>query len=310
MKSFFDRLFSAFKRDEAAGDSTESWSRRDFLLMGVVKTQPGLEIAPFFSPIASKSEGFRVETVDVLTRAQLVDKLLGESSIPDALAARIEDVDHIGSASELKEVVSSKGTKSYSYILSSHNFEHLPNPIRFLQDCESLLEKDGQLCMAIPDLRCCFDRFRMPTELDVWLKSFYENKLVPSAYDRFRAWYKRCNNINHLNRARSEIVLHPNPRKDLSSAHVELQDSLNNKKLPYQDCHVSAFTPSSFRLLIKECVALRLFSLDVVESTPTIGNEFLVRLKKVSPPIPLTNEQRRDLYFDVLAEMAENRVVE
>ena len=278
--------------------------------MGVVKTQPGLEIAPFFSPIASKSEGFRVETVDVLTRAQLVDKLLGESSIPDALAVRIEDVDHIGSASELKDVVSSKGAKSYSYILSSHNFEHLPNPIRFLRDCESLLEKDGQLCMAIPDLRCCFDRFRMPTELDVWLKSFYENKLVPSAYDRFRAWYKRCNNINHLNRARSEIVLHPNPRKDLSSAHVELQDSLNNKKLPYQDCHVSAFTPSSFRLLIKECVALRLFSLDVVESTPTIGNEFLVRLKKVSPPIPLTNEQRRDLYFDVLAEMAENRVVE
>ena len=310
MKSFFHRLFSAFKRDEVAGDSTESCSRRDFLLMGVVKTEPGLEIAPFFSPIASKSEGFCVETVDVLTRAQLVDKLLGESSIPDALAAQIEDVDHIGSASELKEVVSSKGIKSYNYILSSHNFEHLPNPIRFLQDCESLLEKDGQLCMAIPDLRCCFDRFRMPTELDVWLKSFYENKLVPSAYDRFRAWYKRCNNINHLNRARSEIVLHPNPRKDLNSAHVELQDSLNNQKLPYQDCHVSAFTPSSFRLLIKECVALRLFSLDVVESTPTIGNEFLVRLKKVSPSVPLTNEQRRDLYFDVLAEMAENRVVE
>ena len=55
---------------------------------------------------------------------------------------------------------------------------------------------------------------------------------------------------------------------------------------------------------------MRLFSLDVVESTPTIGNEFLVRLKKVLPPVPLTNEQRRDLYFDVLAEMAESRVVE
>ena len=310
MKSFFHRLFSAFRRVEVAGDSRESWSRRDFLLKGVVKTEPGLEIAPFFSPIASKAEGFCVETLDVLSRPQLVSKLLGESSIPDALAARIEDVDHIGSASELKAVVSSKGLKSYKYILSSHNFEHLPNPIRFLRDCESLLGEDGQLCMAIPDLRCCFDRFRMPTELDVWLKSFYENKLVPSAYDRFRAWYKRCNNINRLKHDQSEIVLHPNPRKELSSAHVELLDSLNNQKLPYQDCHVSAFTPSSFRLLIKECVALRLFSLDVVESTPTIGNEFLVRLKKVSPPVPLTNEQRRDLYFNLLAELAESSVVE
>ena len=229
MKSFFHRLFSAFRRVEVAGDSRESWSRRDFLLKGVVKTEPGLEIAPFFSPIASKAEGFCVETLDVLSRPQLVSKLLGESSIPDALAARIEDVDHIGSASELKAVVSSKGLKSYKYILSSHNFEHLPNPIQFLRDCESLLGEDGQLCMAIPDLRCCFDRFRMPTELDVWLKSFYENKLVPSAYDRFRAWYKRCNNINRLKHDQSEIVLHPNPRKELSSAHVELLDSLNIK---------------------------------------------------------------------------------
>ena len=72
MKSFFHRLFSAFRRVEVAGDSRESWSRRDFLLKGVVKTEPGLEIAPFFSPIASKAEGFCVETLDVLSRPQLV----------------------------------------------------------------------------------------------------------------------------------------------------------------------------------------------------------------------------------------------
>lgn len=310
MKSFFRRFSWAFKSEVVSPLQEEPLSRRDFLLKGIAKTDPGLEIAPFFSPIASKAEGFCVETLDVLSRPQLVSKLLEESSIPDALAAQIEDVDHIGSASQLKAIVSSKGLKSYSYILSSHNFEHLPNPIQFLRDCEFLLKEDGQLCMAIPDLRCCFDRFRMPTELDVWLKSFYEDKLVPSAYDRFRAWYKRCNNINHLDHHQSEIVLHPNPRKGLVSAHHELQVSLNNQNLPYQDCHVSAFTPASFRLLIKECVALRLFSLDVVESTPTIGNEFLVRLKKVSPPVPLTNEQRRDLYFEMLAELAGKRVVE
>ena len=119
MKSFFHRLFSAFQHVEAACDSSEFWSRRDFLLKGVVKTEPGLEIAPFFSPIAPKAEGFCVETLDVLSRPQLVSKLLGESSIPDAFAARIEDVDHIGSASELKAVVSSKGLKSYKYTLKS-----------------------------------------------------------------------------------------------------------------------------------------------------------------------------------------------
>ena len=297
-------MFRSRQCDEAVPDATLPFSRRDFLLKGISKADVGLEIAPFFSPIAPKAEGYGVETVDVLSADQLRRKVLKEPSIPDDLALQIEGVDHVGSASELRATVSLEGVKSYSYILSSHNFEHLPNPIRFLQDCESLLDQHGQLCMAIPDLRCCFDRFRMPTELDVWLKSFYDNKQAPTPYDRFRAWYKRCNNIDRLNHKQSEIRLHPNPQKNLQSAHAELLDSLAESSLPYQDCHVSAFTPASFRLLVKECIALGLFSLDVVESTPTVGNEFLVRLQKVVPSQPLTNDARRNLYFEMLAELA------
>ena len=303
MRSFFRRFASTHADHPPNAAKDAPFSRRDFLLKGISKDDRGLEIAPFFRPIVSKAEGYGVETIDVLTTEELREKLLNDPTLPDHFVDQIELVDHIGSASEIKKVIQDECEESYDYILSSHNFEHLPNPLRFLKDCEELLSVDGQLCMAIPDLRCCFDRFRMPTELDVWLKSFYENKPEPSPYDRFRAWYKRCNNIDRLEHGVSDIILHPNPLRTLQTAHAELCQGLADQNRPYQDCHVSAFTPTSFRLLIKECNALGLIRLDVVEFAPTVGNEFLVRLKKVMPATPFTSEQRRDLYFEMLAEL-------
>ena len=281
----------------------EAISRCDFLLQGVNKAEIGLEIAPFFRPLAPKVEGFQVETIDVLSTDQLRQWIRDDPSLPNDLVGQIEEVDHVGSASRIKETIQYEGHKKYAYIISSHNFEHLPNPIQFLRDCDEILAENGQICMAIPDLRCCFDRFRMPTQLDEWVQSFCEQKASPSPYDRFRAWYKRCNNIGHLNHRKSEIVLHPNPVKDLKFAFAELQQSLCATNLQYQDCHVSAFTPSSFTLLIKESIELGLINLDVVDLVPTVADEFLVRLKKVREQSPMSSDQRHDLYFAMLEEL-------
>ena len=304
MKSLFLKIRRRLaKQDRPEAVQHEVFSRRDFLLRDVRKSEIGLEIAPFFRPLAPKAEGYRVETIDILSTEQLRQWIHDDSSLPNELINQIEEVDHVGSASRIKETIQYSGEKKYAYILSSHNFEHLPNPIQFLRDCNDILSENGQICMAVPDLRCCFDRFRMPTQLDDWMQSFYEQKSLPSAYDRFRAWYKRCNNIGVLDHAESEIVLHPNPLKNLNTAFAELQETLANGHSEYKDCHVSAFTPSSFILLIKECIELNLIHLDVVDMVPTMGDEFLVRLKKMTDLNPLSSEQRRDLYFKMLAEL-------
>jgi hypothetical protein len=41
-----------------------------------------------------------------------------------------------------------------------HVLEHTTDLIGFLNDCDSLLKKDGVLSLAVPDKRYCFDRFR------------------------------------------------------------------------------------------------------------------------------------------------------
>ena len=282
MKLFFQKFGQRlFKEKRSEARQKDVVSRRDFLLKDIEKSQIGLEIAPFFRPLAPKAQGYQVETIDILSTEQLRQWVLADPSIPDDLINQIEVVDHVGSASRIKETIQYSGAKKYSYIISSHNFEHLPNPIQFLRDCGEILADDGQLCMAIPDLRCCFDRFRMPTQLDCWIESFCEEKSSPSPYDRFRAWYKRCNNIGNLCHSRTDIVLHPNPLKTLSTAYAELQQSLSSSDGHYKDCHVSAFTPSSFVLLVKECIELGLVGLDIVDLAPTSGDEFLVRLKKM-----------------------------
>lgn len=53
----------------------------------------------------------------------------------------------------------------FDWIVSSHNFEHLPDPIRFLRDCEGLLKPGSFVGMIIPDKRQCFGRFRPTTNI-------------------------------------------------------------------------------------------------------------------------------------------------
>ena len=48
----------------------------------------------------------------------------------------IEEVDLVGSCTHIGKLVRARGEAGkFDYIVSSRNFEHLPNPIRFLQGC-------------------------------------------------------------------------------------------------------------------------------------------------------------------------------
>jgi 2-polyprenyl-3-methyl-5-hydroxy-6-metoxy-1,4-benzoquinol methylase len=105
--------------------------------------------------------------MDVFDTETLRARAAADPNIVSDIAA-IEEVDLVGSATELEQVVSQRcPLSSFDYVVSSHNFEHLPNLIRFLQACARVLKPGGMVCMAIPDHRTCFDFFRPPTMLTV-----------------------------------------------------------------------------------------------------------------------------------------------
>ena len=120
-------------------------TRNEQILRGLNKSMRGLEIAPYFSPLAPKRDGYNCTTLDVFDREELVRRAAADPNIPEEGLGRIEPVDFVGSATEIADLVPSPEHGAFDYIVSSHNFEHLPNPIRFLQGCERLLKPSGIL---------------------------------------------------------------------------------------------------------------------------------------------------------------------
>lgn len=262
-------------------------TRSDVILKYINKSSLGLEIAPWFRPLASKKHGFNSLVLDIFNRETLIRLAIEDPNIPDNTIGDIEDVDFTGSASQLWELLSpSMGANVLDYVVSSHNFEHIPNPVKFLQDCSKLLSPTGVLSMAIPDLRCCFDYFRWPTTLTHVLKSYHECKQKPNPFDVFDSQYLETNNFGRLGYPRKDIKI----IRALRDVYGQLQYSLTSDSDPYTDTHCQAFTPSSFQLLIWELRHLKLLDLEVFDISETIGNEFVVHLRPAQSNYPSGNE--------------------
>lgn len=270
----------------------------------IAKSMQGLEIAPYHSPVTPKRLGYNCKVLDIFGSEHLKRAAESDPSIPNEWIERIESVDFIGSASNLYDTVSTHlPDKSLDYIVSSHNFEHLPDPIRFLQDSSKLLKDKGVISMAIPDHRCCFDYFRWPTTLTSWLEAFYSNKTRPSPFDVFDMHYCNTNNFGRIDYPVEKIHL----SHRLSDSHALLSSLIQNETYIYNDAHVSVFTPSSFRLLILELKALEMIDLEIIGLHNTVGNEFIVHLKKSSKPSqPNQNleKARRKLNLRVIKEVS------
>lgn len=282
-------------------------TRSELILAGKTKAERGLEIAPYFCPIAPKRQGYNVQTVDVFDRPTLEQRAAEDPNIPDIMIPNIEDVDFVGSAGYLRQLIGDQiPAGSLDYIMSSHNFEHLPNPLRFLQDCEHYLSPTGLLSMAIPDLRCCFDFFQWPTMLEEWLWSEIQEQQQPSTIELFRASCRLTNNFGYLNYPHEQIALTGDL---LTSFQQLLVDAGGVKPGEYRDAHRSFFTPSSFRLLLSELQYLGLTGLEIVQLTGPIGNEFIVQLAPASTEQTWVApeefaRQRRQLLFDIIDEIS------
>ncbi len=61
---------------------------------------------------------------------------------------------------------------AYDFVLSSHNLEHLANPVKALMEWRRILRTSGVLVLALPDYRKTFDHRRKPTTVDHMFHDF------------------------------------------------------------------------------------------------------------------------------------------
>mgnify|MGYP001793082286 CR=1 FL=1 len=267
--------------------------RKKELLRFVDKEALGVEIAPYFNPLTPKAEGFNCRIVDVFGHDELRAKAKDDPFIPSERVAEIEDVDFVGDGSHLNDLM--RGSPEFgecAYIVSSHNFEHLPNPIQFLQGCEEVLRPGGVLSMAIPDYRACFDHFRFPTRLADWLDAYHEDRSRPSPGSVLDF---KLGTAHYLGRDGNE-----KPGFNIGTAKFErfifgqdlpglYQDYLD-KSETYTDAHCSVTCPEILHLLISDLIHLDLISFEIVSISRTRTFEYFVHLRKPEQPVAADKE--------------------
>lgn len=284
-------------------------NRRNLLVGHIGKHQQGIEIGPWLHPLLPKREGFAVTTLDVFPTEELKRRARLDPNLADVSEESIETVDLVGSACDIGEIVARHNRlATFDYIVASHAFEHLPDPIRFLQGCEAVLRPGGILSMAIPDKRGCFDHFRPVSTLAEMLAAFFEQRRQPTPAQIFERWSlhgRWCprNGNESISFSRSVPQQEIEPYDSLHQAYSEWKETLQNPAPQYRDTHCWVLTPAAFQLILLDLQTLGLTHLQCVRLVDC-DSEFVVHLEKpVTPPAPLTNEERQRLRRQFLHAM-------
>jgi SAM-dependent methyltransferase len=288
--------------------------RRAQILKYITKDQKGIEIGPWFAPLAPKREGYNCLSFDVFDTDTLKTSAEQDPHIPKNQLNDIENVDIVGSAVNIRDVIAARGDLgSFDYIVSSHNFEHIPDPIRFLQGCECVLKADGMLSMAIPDKRTCFDFFRPISTSGSWLEAFLDERTRPTLLQLFEHSSLRS---EYAKNGKSSIVFldAEDPKnviglKLLREAYDDAIELKRSDSAAYRDAHCSVLTASSFSLILLDLRFLGLIKLSI-EETVRSGAEFYVHLRNLATPKSKSDgefySERQVLLHRVMDECAYN----
>lgn len=290
--------------------------RRTLILQGIDKDgSRGVEIGPFFSPIAPKKDGWNTVVIDFTDGEGLRRIATTHSSeVIRRLAVNIEEVDVVWQGEPIDRAVAAKFGSDMDYVISSHTIEHMVDLLGFFKSVASLLRTGGVLALAVPDLRYTFDFFRSPSTIGQVLAVHRRGDSRHAPETLFDA-------MSHSTNVTGVTAWLPGtytPEISLSStldhAWQCYQDDLERQH--YIDCHAWCFTPSSFLLLVHELRHLGQIDLAVksvcTAADHNTGSEFIVQLEKRERGVAAGKAEveriRRDLLLGTIAELSERAV--
>ena len=267
-------------------------TREEIILAPIKRDGLGLEIGAGWCPLAPKKEGFRVQVLDYCDRKTLVD-----TWEPRGISVeKVEEVDFVWDGRPYTELIGARHV--YDWIVGSHVLEHTTDLIGFLNDCDSVLKEDGVLSLAIPDKRYSFDHFRPITGLSRVIDAARNpQKLhsVGTAAEYYLTIVTRGGSIAWDAKAGGDFKL----MYSLEQAKEAMRDA--GEREIYLDIHEWCFTPTSFRLMMRDLFQLGFIHLKELAFHRTEGCEFYVALARSGK---LPTESRLELLQQILAEQS------
>jgi hypothetical protein len=158
-------------------------TREETILTHIRRDGLGLEIGADCSPIAPKKRGFRVHVLDHCDKEALIEKYR-----PHGIAVEnIEEADFVWDGRPYSERIGRRHV--YDWIIASHVPEYTTDLIGFLNDCDSLLKKNGALSLAVPDKRY----FPITFAPFTWISRGIDDAPNPKGSEPGRAHRLGCN---------------------------------------------------------------------------------------------------------------------
>jgi SAM-dependent methyltransferase len=237
----------------------------------------GLEIGPLHSTIAPRTHA-DVRYVDVFDRDQLVANYANDPAVP---CESIPEIDYpLFDGEKVRSIPEAIGdSERFDWVMASHVIEHVPDVIGWLDQIAEVTADGGDLVLAVPDRRYCFDLHRPGTTLGQMLQAHELGETVPSV----RAVYD--NKRGHASVHAPDIwngnaVGYENRVHSLEQVRGLVDRARAGE---YIDSHVWLFTPGSFLEQIIELRALGLSEWKVHSLIPTRRNhlEFYAVLRRL-----------------------------
>ena len=266
--------------------SSKIKNRTDFINL-ISQDRMILEIGPLAFPCMNIKKP-NIHTVDFFSKEELIEIYKNDNNVDKT---KICDVTYVIKTSNYNEII----PQIFDYCFSSHNIEHVPCLITFLNNISSILKNNSYFFLCIPDYRYCFDHFRNPSHIFEVLDSFYNKQNKPSAISHLEGHYLTCHNNsekhwNTLNNSIRNIFVTINEKKEFLHNQTckiinEIESIKNIYKIcknEYIDSHCWKFTPFIFSNIIHILYETKYIDLRVERIYKTLkgSNEFYVILKK------------------------------
>lgn len=228
-----------------------------------------LEIGPLDRPqFNTQSQNYY--SLDVFTRDQLINNYATD---PHVIKENIVEPSYVICNNDYSVI-----KEKFDCIFSSHNIEHMPCLVSFLNNLSTVLAAEGLIYLAIPDKRYCFDHFKNESNIYDVLQAYYEKNYRPRFMDvlKFLTLGTHNNAIDHWRGNHGEI----NPESILIRDYERLLGQYQTGV--YVDAHVSFFTPQGFEKIISTLNALKLIDLKIHKIYHTLYGsfEFYIILKQ------------------------------
>jgi 2-polyprenyl-3-methyl-5-hydroxy-6-metoxy-1,4-benzoquinol methylase len=246
-----------------------------------------LEIGPSYNPITPRRDGFEVTVMDHADAASLRVKY-AEFGVD---VSKVEEVDIV--STDLGELVTAG--RRFDVIVASHMIEHTTDVIGFLKSCDALLD-NGRLMLIVPDKRFCFDHFRPNSTAGNAIDAYFSQRKrhLGGLFDHYANFVLNSDLMAWEQTAKQDLkCLHGGQ----DAAHV-LKKALESND--YFDAHEWTFTPTSFRLMMRDLQDAGLVKLRQSFFHPQVGCEFMAIMSQ--GPAREEDVSRRSLLDEIERE--------